>query len=430
LTLDRTFVTLTPDSLSKLVFGAKRRVIYAAPSLTPSVATALINARERLGADAVAIILDVSEGVLRLGYGVADAIAVLREKGAGIRDAPGLRISFIVIDDEGFVFALPPMLVEGDAAGENAVRASGDQIEMLVRAVLSAPSKIDGSAATTTTAGPPPASTLPAPQSAEIGSKMAPPAKIASIEEAIRTNPVENFDLKRIVNVFSPYFQFFELEIVNAQVERRTAQLPNEILASIRDKATRDRITAAFKMLSGDSKLSGEKIRKKAVEVRKRFVRHHPVYGGVILKSSQKELDSGIKELEQLLTDHKKSMMARFDKDAKKSIEALVKAFWRNVLHHPPQEMLDQGIGKPSTEQAKNYLRRKLTEALPSASDLAEKMEVKKVVKDITWNALNEAGFVDWLRRQWPDRADLHQPFDAYRAAAASAQMSGARGRR
>jgi hypothetical protein len=34
LTLDRTFVTLTPNSLSKLVFGAKRRVVYAAPSLT------------------------------------------------------------------------------------------------------------------------------------------------------------------------------------------------------------------------------------------------------------------------------------------------------------------------------------------------------------------------------------------------------------
>jgi hypothetical protein len=39
------------------------------------------------------------------------------------------------------------------------------------------------------------------------------------------------------------------------------------------------------------------------------------------------------------------------------------------------------------------------------------------VVKDIIWNTLNEKGFVDWLRMQWPQRTDLKQPFEQYRAA-------------
>jgi len=47
------------------------------------------------------------------------------------------------------------------------------------------------------------------------------------------------------------------------------------LLGSIRDQATRDRITAAFKMLSKESRISGEAIHKQAAPIRKRFIRHH-----------------------------------------------------------------------------------------------------------------------------------------------------------
>src|SRR6266851_2822117 len=88
--LDRTFIAMTPDGLKSVIAGARRRVIYAAASLSPSVAAALINASERLGKDAVAIVIDVGAGVLRLGYGVVDAIALLREKKVPIRHQEGL----------------------------------------------------------------------------------------------------------------------------------------------------------------------------------------------------------------------------------------------------------------------------------------------------------------------------------------------------
>jgi hypothetical protein len=76
-------------------------------------------------------------------------------------------------------------------------------------------------------------------------------------------------------------------------------QLPKSLIASVRDKATRDRITAAFKLVANDSRVSGEKIRKKAAAIRKRFIRHHPTYGGVILKSTRASLESEIVELEK-----------------------------------------------------------------------------------------------------------------------------------
>jgi len=150
-----------------------------------------------------------------------------------------------VIDDEGFIFAVPPLLVEEIKETNdqpNAVRATKDQIERLVGAILPSPTR-------SPTSTPPEATNVPALQRAEIGQVVVPPAQIEKIEEAIKANPVDNFDLSRVVNVFSTHFQFYEFEVVGTRVETRTVQLPKELLGSIRDKATRDRITAAFKML-------------------------------------------------------------------------------------------------------------------------------------------------------------------------------------
>jgi hypothetical protein len=407
--LDRTFLALTPKRVAAMIMNARRRAVYAAPGLTLEVAAALINAREGLGDDAVAVVVDVSEAVCRLGYGVVDALATFRERGLAVPHAPGLRVGFIVIDDEGFIFASTPLLVEesGDHDDQpNAIRASKDQIECLIAAVL-----------------PPisPVSTIPKTsaavvQRAEIGQVVAAPLQIEKIEESIKVNPVENFDLRRIVNVFSTHFQFYEFQVVGTHVERRTVQLPKDLLGSIRDNATRDRITAAFKMLSKQNKV-GEAIHKQSAMIRKRFIPHHPIYGGVILKTNRKALDADIVKLEKLIESHRNAVQERFDRDVRKSIADLVKAFWRDIARNPPPELIDQGITKPTNWQAKSYLLRKLADVFPQVEDLVDQMRVTPVAKDITWSTLNEKGFVDWLAKQWPDRSDLRQPFQLYRAA-------------
>jgi hypothetical protein len=184
---DRTFIALTPDLLTMLITGARRRVIYAAPSLSMPVAATLINASERLGEGAVAVVIDAGEGVLRLGYGVVDALALFREKRIPIRHHEGLRIAFVVVDDEGFIFALMPLLVEENSTLDdhpNAVRASRSQVEQLAEAVL--PPRRPES---------PPllAPAAPVIQQVEIGRAIVPAAQIEKLEETINKNPVENF---------------------------------------------------------------------------------------------------------------------------------------------------------------------------------------------------------------------------------------------
>jgi hypothetical protein len=104
--------------------------------------------------------------------------------------------------------------------------------------------------------------------------------------------------------------------------------------------------------------------------------------------------------LEKLVEIHRKLVLSRFDDDARKSIEELVKALSRDIVRSPPEDFTDQ-LG-PTAEDAKDYLRLKLAAQFPKADKVAEGMRVSRVVKDVTCNTLNEPGFIDWLKEQFP----------------------------
>jgi hypothetical protein len=297
-----------------------------------------------------------------------------------------------------------------------------DQIERLLDAVQPGPTsnsfKPDESASANEASECPGREASPLLDRAEIGQKAATRTQIETIDLAIRANPVENFDLARVVNVFAAYIQFYEFEVRGTQIQNRSVQLPKSPIASVRDEATCDRITTAFKLVSNDSRVSGAKIREKAVAIRRRFIHHHPTHGGVILKSNRAALDNEIVELEKLIEMHKNAVLSSFGDDAKKSIDELVEAFSPDIARTPPQHLADHlGTDKPTTEEAKDYLRHILSVAFPKADEVAKGMSVSRVVKDVTWNTLNEPGFVDWLKKQFPLRKDLQQPFELYHAA-------------
>ena len=90
MSVSRTFLALSQQQLASSIQTACRRVIYAAPGASLDVASALIQARDRLGDAAVVVLLDVSENAMRLGYGVVEAVTDLRSRGVPIRDAGGL----------------------------------------------------------------------------------------------------------------------------------------------------------------------------------------------------------------------------------------------------------------------------------------------------------------------------------------------------
>jgi len=186
----------------------------------------------------------------------------------------------------------------------NAIRATPEQI-MALEAATRPPSRQPSNPSLGASLQPPPPIEpvqprlpLASPSGVtEIGETYVTKAEIKQIEANIRSNPVQDFDLSRVVTVFTAHVQFVELGVEGANLEAHTVKLPAELLTVVRDKATRDRLTAAFKMVSEGSKISGDKIRRAANDIRKRYIRTISTYGGVILKTKRTQLEIEVDSL-------------------------------------------------------------------------------------------------------------------------------------
>jgi hypothetical protein len=86
------FLSLSDSKMAALIGRAERRVALTVPGLRMNTADSLIHAADRLGQANVAVVVDCSEGVFRLGYGDLDSLHHLREEGLQVRQAVGLRV--------------------------------------------------------------------------------------------------------------------------------------------------------------------------------------------------------------------------------------------------------------------------------------------------------------------------------------------------
>ena len=96
-----------------------------------------MNASKRLGQDCVTVLLDVVEDNCRVGYGECEGYSILIDGQVAVRACPGLHIGFLLADDEGYIFAMPALMVEDVAkrhAAPNAIRATPDQVLLLIAA--------------------------------------------------------------------------------------------------------------------------------------------------------------------------------------------------------------------------------------------------------------------------------------------------------
>jgi hypothetical protein len=76
---------LTNETMCERIESAKNRVIYVAPGLCMDVAKALVGFVKNNGPGKLAIILDESPHICRLGYGEIKAVEILLENGVAIR---------------------------------------------------------------------------------------------------------------------------------------------------------------------------------------------------------------------------------------------------------------------------------------------------------------------------------------------------------
>src|ERR1700730_3087518 len=433
-----TFLSLKLDDTARLTKAAGRRIVFGAPGLDQGLAAALVNASRRLGRDCVTVLLDVAEDNCRMGYGECEGYSILIEGQVAVRACPGLRIGFLLTDDEGYIFAMPALMVEDVAAAKrhaapNAVRATRDQVLLVIAATkpeFKAPIS-DHETPDQDSEAPPlftvsgqnlrasaPASHQQPGSRPEIGTLTVSPKAVIEIADRIKANPVQDFDLARVVRLFSAHMHFVEFKVEGAQLKSRTVALPRETLSSIRDKRTRARMKTTFKLVPENSSISGDQIKAAANDIRERYLVHHKSYGSVMLEAKRDAFEKEVAGLMKRIDAYKDEIRKVYNKERDRSKAALVQACWRVLSKKPPKSLLARVVGeKPTMEEAKAYVEDEIDKVLPTIDDVCEGMSVTLVIKDVTWETLNNGEFFEWLKQKYKHAKELKEPFESYTAA-------------
>lgn len=402
---DVVFTHLTSERVAQLVHSSVERVVYSGPGVHQPIAASLVNARKKLGREAVRVVLDVSDTSARLGFGEFDAIELLRDGDVDIRHEPGLRTCVLVCDGRGFAFFTPPMLVEtpdDQHVGPNALALHAEQTRALVSSLF--PSAMTDRA----TAVPP-----------EIGQSRPSLQLLEQVKKSLDANPPQKFDLARKVNVFNAYIEFVELRLSGLYVSRHTVQLPRELVLATRDDATARRLLTTFKLIDDESKVAKEAIEidRSVRALRDKYTRPlGETLGAVMLRSKRQAFISEAEKIRSSIARFQASVVDRLEKELANSRRKLVDGLLPAVKKSPPERLVAQLSGKPTVDVLRRYVETELARVFPSANSLVGAMRLEWVLKGVTYETLSNPEFQNRVRDAFPyENWDV--PFREFEAA-------------
>ncbi len=440
---DPLFCTLRNVDIARLIRSAKQVVCYAAPGVQPEVAKAMVDTGARLGPEMLTVCLDFDERVMRMGYGEIDAVKLLREAGISVRSAPGLRTALVIADNTGFIFTPTALYLEAEPTGRaahNAIRMSDEQSAMFIDAEptgISAPNAIrmSGEQMAEALARLSPAAKAIAVAQAktpeekkriealplDVGSKQITNAQFSNVASSLEKAPPVRFDLARQVRVFEPYLQYVELSLTGAAIQRHRLAIPPRIQKLGSSEELEKRLRTTFELIEKGSKLTSKPLDDALDEIRKNFTPSLGKYHGrVVLKAAKPHLVKRLEEFRTKLKSHQADVAAELQQHLDKSRKEIVDYYLPRVVETPPDALVGQMLsGKPSDDEARQWLNGELNRVFPNAKALVDEMALGERYKDVTFETLNREDFLESVKAAFPS-VDWDKAYAEFRAAGES----------
>lgn len=387
--------------------AANRRVLFMAPGVSKAVADALAEAGQKMGHEAVDVIVDMDPEVYRLGYGTVEGLAAIDHaaQGGALRlcSQPGVRLGVLIADDTTVVYAPTPELIESSTEEPSQPNAI----------VLEAP---PAALASDVGLGAQPT------RERTVGLDAVQPTQLSSVRSILAENPPLRFDLARKVRIYSNFLQFVELSLVNCFVSRHKAAIPSHLVGLAGNTELESRFRAqfdmadktAFKVKSEDGKreITEQTLQQARTSIARRFLIPVTGFGIVIVKDRRQEFQKAVDALSSDVAAFERGVVAEFENTVARTSEALVEALLPAVLRNPPDLYL-KFLGKPDETQIKSYLAEDIRGALSRVAPTQGKMEVKVLFKDITYEMIQDTGFLEAAKKAGLDLASLHHEADA-----------------
>ena len=410
------FCTLDSQRIADLIRSAERFVCYAGPGVQMAPAQAMAEVAGRLGIELVTVAVDFDERVLRMGFGDMEAVRALREAGIQVNDAPGLRTALVLVDDKGYLFTPTALYLEAEPQGRqaaNAMRLSTEQLrEALAR--LSPVAKAIAVAQASSEQEREHIAGLPL----EVGTEPVTEEQFARVDQALKEAPPVQFDLARQVRVFNAYLQYVELKLCGAAIQRHRLAIPPNILKLGGSKDLEGRLRTTFDLIEKGGKLSSKKLDIELKGIRDHFAKSlGKDHGRVVLKAQKPNFEERLETFKANLAAHQKNVAAELQGQLDESRKQVIDYYLQRVIDNPPDAMLGQLLHeKPTEEDARLWLGAELDRVFPEASALIQKMQLDVRYKDVTFETLNQADFLNSVKAAFP-RVDWDKAYAEFRAA-------------
>ena len=424
------FVCMDEALIAQTVRAAKSRVVLCIPGFSDVVGAAVIEAHQRLPAGQLLIVVDGTDKAARLGYGHFDAVFQVVQAGVPMRLEQGLRLGVLVADEQGWCFATPPLLVDAtmeQATAPNALALNPSQIQPTLAALGFVPPVPKDEPLQASPDKPELIEKTDALRT--IGHVVATIEALQPVQEKLRINPPQAFDVARKVQVFNSLVDFVEIEMTGTQLAHQKVSLPPKLLLSVADDATRKRLTTSFSLISPQAKIAdkSKELRQVLDAIRKKYTRSVTPYGVVALRTDREPLKQAIERVATQVKAYSEEIKKELGKEIDKSRKQLVESFLPALVKKPPKdpefELVYGGTDKPIKEQVRDWIHGQLDKSFPSVESLLRDMGVRLVIKSVTYEMLKEPKFQKLVRDAYP-KMDWNKPFEEFSAAPAQVQTT------
>ncbi|MBI1335715.1 MAG: hypothetical protein GC164_01995 [Phycisphaera sp.] len=392
--LSSSMTVANEKNLAATIRGAQHRVVFVSPAFGDEVAAALADRWRALGPDAVNVVIDIDPEVFRLGYGLLASVQWLEltatEIGAMINKQPGVRIGVLIADDEAWVFAPTPQLIEAGERKPNAPNAVklGMPPADLERDLGAGP---EGT------------------RERSIGLDKADNAAIKKVAEDLKLNPPQRFDVARLLRVFNAFFEFVEFHVSQTQLTRKIVPLKPEVFG-ITDEVNKARLRASYRLIDHDDELSGSHLMEDRNRIATRFLRVIPGHGMAIKRTEKEAFEAEVKKLRHSVRKYAEMVLNKLDSAIGSNRDALVESLLDNLMQNIPENWNKSAlVDTRDRESVREYLTRLIDESFGSAHKLVRGMDVTVNYKAVTYESLTDKNFMKLAGKAFPEMKSLYE---------------------
>lgn len=391
--------TINWHKLVNILSDVKDCIYISLPGIDEELAELLIRLKREKNTN-IKICIDNSEDTIRNGYGEVKGIDNLIENGITIRECKGNRVSFIIVDNSGYIFFPESRIFSADPTGPNAIKLDGFTISRLLnyffppadddeREVLDErfSNSIEGHKewmhkVRNEVFNDPP----------QVVTEEFDKSEYAKTKASLIKNPPIEPDLQRQIKTYNAKVQFAELRFSGGRIQNMLVEFPKKGLP-IQDEKLKELLKSRIKLINNDDFLkenkSIESLQARVEKLRKDYLipLTHRENKSILIKERKTEFLNEFAEIEKSIENANQSLPSIVIKamdETKELVKNNLIDFFANFPTKEQSSFADPSVRKYQIESDITKIISSIK--FPPLQKLAQHFSLKVNFYDLTWD--------------------------------------------